>query len=173
MSWVIEHSKHKGNSLVVLLMIANHSRSDGSGAWPSVKTLAKESRLSERTVQRSIRRLRMYHARIDPPELIYEEGKGPHGCNLYSIPGVKLSPVKGCQAAIPQVSDTVTTPVSRVSPEPSFNRPIQPRPRVQGRDARNRFDDEIERQRRIQAKTKRLEEEHDLKVAINAGGGPR
>jgi hypothetical protein len=120
-SWVIDHSKHKGNSFVVLLMIANHARPDGTGAWPSVSTLSKESRISERTVQRNIKRLTRTTFTI-PPELVVEERKGPHGCNLYSIPGVKLSTPR-CQTVVPGVSDTVTAPVSPVTPEPSFNRP--------------------------------------------------
>jgi len=130
-SWVIQYSRHKGNSFVVLLMIANHARSDGSGAWPSIPTLAKESRVSERTVQRTINRLRRTTNKI-PPELVVEDGKGPHGCNLYSIPGVKLSSPwvsvsrDGGVKKDWLVSDNVTPPVSPLSPEPSFNRPIKP-----------------------------------------------
>jgi hypothetical protein len=131
-SWVIEKSRHKGNSFVVLLMIANHAKSDGSGAWPSIKTLSKESRISERTVQRTIRRLTRYQHGFHS-ELTIDKGKGPHGCNLYSIPGVKLSPV-GCQTVAQGVSDTVTGGVSLVSPEPSFNRPSK-KERAQTRSA--------------------------------------
>lgn len=123
-SWVIKHSKHKGNSFVVLMMIANHAKSDGTGAWPSVPTLAREARVSERTVQRCIHRLsrkwsgvKDWH--VDPPELKVLVGKGPHGSNLYDIPGVKLSP-GGCQIVGGVVSDTVTRVVSPVSPEPSL-----------------------------------------------------
>ena len=122
MSWVIENSQHKGNTFVVLLMIANHAKSDGSGAWPSVPTIARESRISERTVQRTIKRLCRTTHQIKP-ELICLEGKGPHGCNLYTIPGVNMSP-GGRQIAHRVVSDSVTPLVSRVSPEPSFNRPL-------------------------------------------------
>ena len=117
-SWVIDYSKHKGNSLVVLLMIANHARSDGSGAWPSIHTLAKESRLSDRTVQRCIKRLARTTHKIKP-ELIVRTAKGPYGSNLYDIPGVKLSP-GGCQSVREGVSDTVTGGVSPVSPNPSL-----------------------------------------------------
>lgn len=100
-SWVIEHSKQKANPFVVLLMIANHARSDGSGAWPSVHTLAKECRLGDRTVQRAIRAL------AETGELRVRIGKGPYGANLYDLPGVRLTPggVKrdreGCQTGTP------------------------------------------------------------------------
>ena len=113
-SWVIDQSKHKGNTFVVLLMIANHAKSDGSGAWPSIHTIAKESRLSDRTVQRCIKRLSLHWKKIWPPELLVRTGKGPYGSNLYDIPGVKLSP-PGDKTGIPPVSDTVTTPVSQLS----------------------------------------------------------
>lgn len=120
-SWVIEKSKHKGNSFVVLLMIANHARSDGTGAWPSIKTLARESRISERTVQRTIKRLIRFQNGRDS-ELICDVGRGPNGCNMYSIPGVKVSPW-GRQSGTSPVSDIVTSPVSALSPDPSFIRP--------------------------------------------------
>jgi len=93
-------------------MIANHAKSDGSGAWPSIHTIAKESRLSDRTVQRCIRRLTRKW-KVWPPELIVRTGKGPYGSNLYDLPGVKLSP-PGVKTGIPPVSDTVTPPVSEL-----------------------------------------------------------
>lgn len=119
-SWVIEHSKHKGNSFVVLMMIANHARSDGTGAWPSIQTLCKESRLSRRTVQRCIRRLSRKWSGIKnwqntPPELNVLVGKGPYSSNLYEIPCVKLT-----QGG---ASDTDAGGASSVTPNPSFNRP--------------------------------------------------
>jgi len=113
-SWVIDQSKHKGNTFVVLLMIANHAKSDGTGAWPSIHTLAKESRLSDRTVQRCIKRLSLHWKKIWPPELLVRSGKGPYGSNLYDIPGVKLSP-PGDKTGREGVSDTVTTPVTQLS----------------------------------------------------------
>ena len=167
-SWVIECSRHKGNSFVVLLMIANHARSDGTGAWPSVKTLAKESRVAERTVQRTIKRLKIFQHGFEP-ELVVEEGKGPHGCNLYTIPGVKLSP-RGRHIVLEGVSDIVTPPVSQVSPEPSFNRPLrQPKPRAQSRSARNSFDEEMEQRRRLEAKTRREQKEDEVRRELYVG----
>jgi len=160
-SWVIENSKHKGNSFVVLLMIANHARSDGTGAWPSIKTLARESRVSDRTVQRTIKRLTRFTHHIHP-ELKVQEGKGPHGCNMYEIPGVKLSPT-GCQTRQVGVSDTVTGVVSRMSPEPSFNRPIQ-----QPSNTARKLAPEILHAHNQNQKQKRLEVEAEVRV----GAGP-
>lgn len=42
---------------VVLLGLANHAQRDGSCTWPSISTLAGYSRISERTVQRTLRAL--------------------------------------------------------------------------------------------------------------------
>lgn len=126
-SHVIEQSKHKGNSFVVLLMIANHAHSDGTLAYPSIQTLAKESRISERTVQRTIARLARVTNRIPEAELIVERGGG-RKCNSYTIRGVKLSPptrhIGASSNGVAGVSDVVTAGASRVSPEPSLNRPL-------------------------------------------------
>jgi Helix-turn-helix domain len=56
-SWVLEHSRARGNARLVLISIAACSNREGENAWPSVETLAREARVSERTVQYAIRRL--------------------------------------------------------------------------------------------------------------------
>jgi len=80
MSYVIDHSEHKGSYLLTLLMIANHAHADGTGAYPSIATLAKETRLSERGVQYCIDKLK------ESGELLVFPDEGPRGCNLYQIP---------------------------------------------------------------------------------------
>lgn len=57
MSWVWDHSEAVGTDRFVLLAIADSADDDGTDAWPSIETLARKTRLDERTVQRSIRRL--------------------------------------------------------------------------------------------------------------------
>lgn len=79
MSWVIENSKTRGNAYIVLLMVANRADEDGSSAWPSVRWLAKRSRLSERTVQRSLKKLEKAGA------LAIEKNAGPKGTNSYHV----------------------------------------------------------------------------------------
>lgn len=129
MSHVIENSKHKGNHFVVLLMIANHARSDGTLAYPSTKTLARESRINRRTVQRVIKRL----ASGRDAELEIIRGGGRR-CNSYTVRGVKLSPPQGRQNAASRAADTVIAGAARVSPEPSYNRPRR-KERTQNRRA--------------------------------------
>lgn len=118
-AWVIENSKHKESRLVVLLMIANHARSDGTGAWPSIPTIAKESRISVRACQYNIARLER------SGELAVERGHGPHGTNLYSLPkmmGATSAPV--VQLAVGRGATMLHPPGATIAaPEPSFNRP--------------------------------------------------
>lgn len=56
-SWVIQHSQHKGSELLLLLMIANHAHADGTNAFPSLKLLAKECRMSRRQIARLVKTL--------------------------------------------------------------------------------------------------------------------
>jgi helix-turn-helix protein len=51
---VWKDSRHGGSALLVLLAIADYAHEDGSGAFPSLKTLAKKTRLSVRQVRRVI-----------------------------------------------------------------------------------------------------------------------
>lgn len=115
-SWVIDHSQHKLGNLVVLLMVANHARSDGTGAWPSLSTLARECRMSERGVRYCLRILEK------SGELLTNRGAGPHGCNLYSLPGANFAGVGG--KIMQRGGQNNVKRVSKIAPEPSFNRPL-------------------------------------------------
>jgi hypothetical protein len=80
MSWVLEYSESRLAARLVLLSIANHAKADGTGAWPSVETIAKESLLSEREARYALRNLEILG------ELNTQLNAGPHGANLYSLP---------------------------------------------------------------------------------------
>lgn len=140
-SWVIECSRHRGGALVVLIMIANHARSDGTGAWPSIDTLGREARMHPRNVIRLIPKL------VRSGELTVENGAGPRGTNLYSLPMVKASTadkLSGCRGdkmssrGVTKCREEVTNPLLEVSPEPSLTvhrtvqdknmAPAEPRP---------------------------------------------
>jgi hypothetical protein len=54
MTAIWEYSSHKGAALLLMLAIADHASDDGTNAYPSVRRLAQRTRLSERTVQRTI-----------------------------------------------------------------------------------------------------------------------
>lgn len=165
-SWVLDHSESRLGPRHVLISIANHAKSDGTGAWPSVSTISHEARLSEREVRYALRELEK------SGELRTSRGKGPHGCNLYSLPAMGQT-LQGQKTA--GGGQKNSTRVLDFAPEPkSFNRPLkQPKTRAQSRSARNHTDEEIEQRRKITAMGKRLGEEHDLRIAIHAGTGPR
>jgi 5-methylcytosine-specific restriction endonuclease McrA len=64
---------------LVLLSIANHADPFGLASWPSVKTIARESRISQRQAQRSIGRLR----KIGELEVLY--GLSRDGTNYFVL----------------------------------------------------------------------------------------
>jgi Helix-turn-helix domain len=81
--WVIEQSEARLAARCVLLSIANHCDRLGENAWPSVATIAHESRCSESSVHEAIRTLQATN------ELKVDANMGPQGANLYSLPGVR------------------------------------------------------------------------------------
>jgi hypothetical protein len=110
MAWVIENSQTRGNQYIVLLMIANRADEEGASAWPSIRWLARRSRLSERTVQRAIRKLER------GGDLGIEKAAGPKGTNRYQVimqPGLyrgdtavrgdKLTPRQGVQKGVTEL----------------------------------------------------------------------
>lgn len=76
---VLQHSRQTGNAKLLLVAIAEFSNDDGSGATPSIATLACIIGTGERNVQLLLRKLE--HA----DELMCEQGVGPNGCNRYTI----------------------------------------------------------------------------------------
>ena len=108
-SWVIEHSRHKSNAFVVLMMIAHHADHDGCNSWPSLRTLAKEARISEREVRYTLRQLEI------SGELATI--RRPGYSNMFSITGVG-TPAKF--APLPR-QDYCRTPRHVRAPKQSFN----------------------------------------------------
>jgi hypothetical protein len=56
-SWVLRHSEETLGRRLVLLVLADHAREDGTYAWPSVATICAETRMTRRPVQEALRRL--------------------------------------------------------------------------------------------------------------------
>lgn len=100
MSYVIDHSGQKGSALLMLLMIANHARSDGTGAWPAVQTLAQECRMSKRQSVRLISQLE------ESGELLIDRNEGPFGTHRYTIAGMQ----KGDDILAPPETEGGVTP---------------------------------------------------------------
>jgi Helix-turn-helix domain len=82
-TYVWEYSEHKGTALLLMLAIADHAHDDGGGAYPSIATLARKARTSERNVKLLLPKLE------GSGELEVKRGAGPHGTNLYRVRGVK------------------------------------------------------------------------------------
>lgn len=102
-SWVIKNSKSIRGCRLVLLLIANYAKDNGTGAWPSLRTLAKQTRLSERQVRYCLRRLEK------SGELHTQREKGPYGTNLYSFPkmgGTRLPRGGQLEAGTGAICDT-------------------------------------------------------------------
>ncbi len=124
MTWVWEQSPVGGNERLTLLAIADNASDDGTNAWPSLATLARKTRLDERTV----RRLQ------DGGHLRVEVAAGPSGTNRYAVlmstpgnlPPGQDDPRSDCpqdiQASPP---DTVAppTPGHSYAPRTSLNLP--------------------------------------------------
>lgn len=142
---VLHHSHAKGTAKLVLIGIANHD-GDG-GSWPAIATLAKYANVDARSVQRAISSL------VDLGELAVHAQDGgvrktpdhlrpnrytiliscPPGCDrgaqhrvtlVSPHPVAQVSP--GDAGVTPPGDAGVTPPVTLVSPEPSFNQPIEP-----------------------------------------------
>lgn len=77
-SIVWEHSQARESALLVMLAIADFA-DDGGRAFPSIPSIAKKARLSERGVRYVIRSLQ------DAGELAVEEHRGRNHSNVYQI----------------------------------------------------------------------------------------
>jgi len=131
MGWVIDHSRHKGNAFVVLLMIANHASHEGDSCWPSIPTLAHEARVTERQVFRVLLVLE------SSGELRIERHKGRGNHNNYFLPAYQQWVTK-CQVFTNTENltsetenmtfetlkpDITGSAIRKIRPKPAYNRP--------------------------------------------------
>ena len=124
LSWVLDNSESEHAARLVLISIANHCDKFGHNAWPSVGSIASESRLCERVVRSAIVELE------NAGELKVLRGAGPHRTNLYSLPkmqGAKNTPVENAGAEFPAEVQNSSVKgakffgaIRKNRPEPSF-----------------------------------------------------
>lgn len=95
--WALEDKELEGARLLTLLSLADHANADDQ-TWPSIATISKKTRVSERQVQRSIQWLEE-HGYIS----IAEKGNGRGNTTLYNMP------LKG---DICDIKDDMVTPFS-------------------------------------------------------------
>ncbi len=119
MSYVWEYSKAKGGELLLLLAIADHAHDDGKGSYPSVGSLAKKTRMSERQEQRNIQAL------AGSGDLVVTPNQGRNGTNLYSIP---MSPRQNVTPTFETGRGDISGKegVTSVSPKSSLNHQQEP-----------------------------------------------
>jgi hypothetical protein len=121
MTWLWENSPASGTDLLVMLAIADNADDTGGNAWPSMRTLARKCRISERSVQRAIRSLQAAGL------LMIEENAGRSGTHRFTVDMTKGRQLVTPDNLSPRQDDGgdthVTGGVTPVSPEPSLNRP--------------------------------------------------
>ena len=121
MSWVLRESEAKLGDRLVLLVLADHAKDDGTSAWPSVDTIGREARLTRRQVQRCLRNLEL-------ADEITATGKTRMGTVVYSVNGF----VRGRQYDAPGATSTTSEGATNraeggvvVTPEPSLEQPSE------------------------------------------------
>lgn len=105
MTWVWDSAPVGGTELLCLLAIADHADDHGRNAYPSIGTLARKTRMSERSVKRIVHRL------IEQGLLTVEQGGGRRS-NRYVIHMAVEdrrvpvdNPNEGCQSDTPATPD--------------------------------------------------------------------
>jgi len=82
LSWALRHSEARQSDRLVLLVLADHAKDDGTAAWPSVETIARQARISERQAQRALRSL-------EGDGEIRATGKSKSGTTVWEISGYR------------------------------------------------------------------------------------
>lgn len=79
MAHVMKKSKQTGASYTLMLMIANYTDTRGLNAYPSISTLARDSRMAERTLKALLPRLEA------SGELKIHRREGSNGTHVYEV----------------------------------------------------------------------------------------
>lgn len=120
-TWVWEHSKASGTDLLVLLAIADAANRDGRRSYQSAATVAAMTRLSKRTVQRSVARL------VELGDIIQEAEKGIRGTSSYALP-LHTRPTSPGDVRQNDVRHPGSPPTSPVTPR--YDTAMSPEPKT-------------------------------------------
>jgi hypothetical protein len=118
LSWVLENSEARLADRLVLVSLADHAKSDGTAAWPSIDTIARHARLSRRQVQYSL-------AALEAAGAIVRAGESRARTVVWNV---VLDPNR-VQTLHGADSARVQNPAdegAEVAPEPSKNRQVVP-----------------------------------------------
>lgn len=155
-TWVLEQSKARLGSRLVLLSIASHANREGKQSYPSVKTICLESRLSRREVQYALRDLE------ESGELRTMPARG--SSNRYAMP--EVANWLGAQTLRMGAQPSAQGGAQPSAPEPSFE------PTLTVNTAQKRRVHSPEKIRQIEAKQKRLRDENEVAKEVAIGRGP-
>lgn len=88
MTWALDHSQSRGSTLLVLISIANHAGKYGDQAWPGMKTIGEEARVSRNTVITAVAELEdLGELLIYPGEGVPGRGGKTHRYEMPLVPG--------------------------------------------------------------------------------------
>ncbi len=110
---VLEHSPQRGSAKLLLLVIACFADAHGTGATPSVATLARLTGTKERNVQYLLRDLER------AGELICDYHAGPDGCNRYTVIVLSTDDPAPCPTGVQQAAPAVqliASPAQLIAP---------------------------------------------------------
>ena len=99
-SWVFQHSEERLGCRLVLLVLADHAKKDGSFAWPSVETISSEARMSERQVRRCLKEMAARGS-------VTEAGVSKTGTTIWHLRMDNLSSTRG-DILSPELSTTLS-----------------------------------------------------------------
>lgn len=125
---VLSYSSSRLAARLVELVLASHARPDGTGAWPSVATIAREANLSERAVREALATLRA-------AGLIIDTGESPRRTRTYNVAHAAYPP-KGADGAGVQTAQDADGAGLRVQTVPED--PARPAPKPSVEPFRNR-----------------------------------
>lgn len=118
MSWVWETSASEGRELLVELALADFADDKGR-CFPGIETIARKARCSVRHAQACVRRF------VEEGRMKIDEGKGPHGTNLYQF--LAVGKPRGEMAAPPQpLRGEISDPVIAPDPSGTPEEPVDP-----------------------------------------------
>ena len=104
-SWVREHAPTENPAeLCILYSLADRANDDGQGCWPSVATMAEESRCSERTVQRHLRNLEQRGIIVRGDQRLVERYRADRRPIVWDLNLSLKREDTGCQSVMPSQS---------------------------------------------------------------------
>lgn len=114
MVWVLEHSEERLGRRLVLLALAEYAHDNGTSAYPSVATIARKARLSDRQVKRAL-------SELEAAGAISRTGESPSGTVIWTV---SMAGYGGDNTSPPPVTNPPEG-VPDLSPDPVKEQPSE------------------------------------------------